>query len=88
MSAYQIEKLVYRATHDEAFRNALKADPESVIASVPLTEEERGILRRGEVEKFYQMGVHPYLLGHLPRFGIFNITTEHYRERMRLIKED
>ena len=88
MSVYQIEKLCYRAMHDEAFRDALAKDPEAAVARLPLTAEEREILRNGEVEKFYLMGAHPYLLGHIARLEIFGITAERYRERMRLIKED
>ena len=87
MSVYQIEKLCYRITHDEAFRKALKADPEAAIAPLPLTDGERDILRKGEVEKFYLMGVHPYLLTHLPRVQVFGLTREQYGERMKLIKD-
>jgi len=85
MSAYQIEKLCYRALHDLEFREALLRDPTATLAVLPLTDEERDLLTRGEVGRLYEMGAHPYLLSHISRLRLFGVTGEQYRERMRAV---
>ena len=85
MSIYQVEKLCYRALHDREFLEALKADPAGTIAALPFTDEERDLLMRGEVGRLYELGAHPYLLSHITRLGLFGVTAEAYRERMRAL---
>ncbi|MEX2446224.1 MAG: hypothetical protein WD734_02705 [Dehalococcoidia bacterium] len=87
MSTYQVEKLCYRAVHDLPFRDALSGDPDGTLAALPLTDEERDLLRRGEVGRLYEQGAHPYLLSHIASLGLFGVTRDSYRERMRALLE-
>jgi hypothetical protein len=87
MSVYQVEKLCHRALHEPAFRGELKRDPEGVLATLPLTDEERDLLLQGEVGRLYEMGAHPYLLSHISRMGLFDVSGEQYRARMRAVDE-
>jgi hypothetical protein len=82
---YGVNKLCWLGVHDPAFLERLRADPDAALASLPLTDAERDLLRRGEVGRLYELGVHPYLLNHLPRLQVFGITAESYREKMRAL---
>jgi hypothetical protein len=83
MSAYEINKLCWRAVHDPAFREALKRDPEEATAPLSLSTEERGALLAGEVGRLYELGANSFLLSHLPRYQLFGLTVPLYSERMR-----
>jgi hypothetical protein len=83
MSAYEVNKLCWRAVHDRAFREALKREPEAATAQLPLSAEERSALLAGEVGRLYQLGANAFLLSHLPRFQLFGLTVPVYSERMR-----
>jgi hypothetical protein len=85
MSVYQVDKVCWRALHEPAFLEALREDADGTLSALPLTDEERDLLRRGEVGRLYEMGAHPYLLNHLPRLQVFGITPESYREKMRAL---
>ena len=85
MSIYQVDKVCWRAQHDLAFREQLKEDPARALADLPLTGEEREALLAGNVARLYQLGAHPYLLGHLPRFGLLGLTRESYGRQMRAL---
>ncbi len=88
MSIYQVTKLCYRMIHDLAFREAMQSDPETAMAALALTDEERDLLRRGQVGKLYEMGAHPFLLSHISRFALFGVTVERYSDAMIAVKED
>jgi Aromatic-ring-opening dioxygenase LigAB, LigA subunit len=83
MSIYAVNKLCRDALHDPAFRAALARDPQSAIASLPLTEDERSALLRGDVAWLYGRGAHPFLLAYLTRWQLFGLTVEVYSERIR-----
>ena len=85
MSAYQVNKVAYRAQHDTAFREQLRQDPARALADLPLTAEEREALLAGNVARLYQLGAHPYLLGHLPRFQLLGLTRESYGQQMKAL---
>ena len=87
MSAYEINKLCWRAVHDPAFREVLKRDPEAATAPLPLSAEERKALLAGEVGRLYELGVNSFLLSHLPRYQLFGLTVPLYSERMRAAHE-
>ena len=87
MSVYAIDKICYRALHDLAFREAVKRDPAAAIADLPLTGEERQALLAGDVAWLYERGVHPFLMGHLTRFGLFGLTVMTYSERIRAARD-
>jgi hypothetical protein len=83
MSVYQINKILYLTDNDAAFRERIKADPESVLKEFSLTEEERAALTSGAVGKLYRMGVHTFLLNHLYRWELFGVSRDNYLERIR-----
>src|SRR5919198_1506268 len=83
MSVYQVNKILYMTDTDTEFRNRIKEDPEAVLQSFRLTEEEREALISGAVGKLYQMGVHTFLLNHLSRYELFGVNRENYLARIR-----
>jgi hypothetical protein len=85
MSVYQVDKVCWRTQHDEAFRQRLAEDPAGALAALPLTAEEREALLAGNVARLYQLGAHPYLLGHLPRYGLLGLTRESYGRQMKAL---
>jgi hypothetical protein len=87
VSVYAIDKICYQALHDLAFREAVKRDPAAAIADLPLTGEERQALLAGDVAWLYERGVHPFLMGHLTRFGLFGLTVTTYSERIRAARD-
>ena len=68
MSIYAVNKLCRDALHDPAWREALKRDPKSAIAPLPLSDDERSALLNGDVAWLYEQGAHPFLLAY-PRAG-------------------
>src|SRR5262245_11837856 len=88
MSAYAVNKVCHRVGHDEAFRDALAADPIAALARYDLTEGERDLLLAGEVGQLFELGAHPYLLGHLTRHETFGITVEAFSARMIVATDD
>jgi hypothetical protein len=87
MSVYALNKICHDSLHDVAFREAIKRDPAAAIAPLALTDEERKALLSGDVAKLYTWGCHPYLLGHLTRWGLFGLTVQLYSERIRTVPE-
>lgn len=83
MSAYQVNKLCHHLYHDQAFREAIKAEPAKAIADWPLSDDERKALLSGDVKRLYEEGVHPFLLGHITRWNLFGVTPTIYAERMQ-----
>ncbi len=88
MSAYMVNKVCQRVGHDDDFRAALDADPEAALASFDLTDEERALLIAGEVGRLFELGAHPYLLGHLTRHETLGITVENFSRRMIAAKDE
>lgn len=88
MSAYVINKVCHLVGQDEAFRNALDATPDAALAAFDLTEEERRLLLAGEVGRLFELGAHPYLLGHLTRHETLGITVEAFSTSMVRAKDD
>lgn len=87
MSAYQINKLCYRAFHDPDFRERLKTNPGAAIADWPFTEAERKALLDGDVAQLYEWGAHPFLLSHFTRWGLFGLDYPTYSARIRKAKD-
>ncbi len=88
MSAYMINKVCHRVGHDEAFRKALDAAPLATLAAFDLTEEERRLLLDGDVGQLFELGAHPYLLGHLTRHETLGITVEAFAASMVRARDD
>jgi len=87
MSIYAVNKLCRDAFHDLAFREALKRDPQSALATRALTHEERRAILAGDVAWLYERGAHPFLLAHFTRWGLFGLTPALYSERIRKVQE-
>ncbi len=87
MSIYAVNKLCRDALHDLAFREALKRDPKSAIASRSLTDDERAALLGGDVAWLYEQGAHPFLLAYLTRWELFGLSVALYSERIRAARE-
>jgi hypothetical protein len=83
MSIYQVNKLCYRLHHDPALREAIKANPAKAIADWPFSDAERKAVLTGDVKWLYEAGAHPFLLGHLNRWGVFGLTPAIYAERIK-----
>ena len=88
MSAYMINKICHRVGHDDAFRAALDAEPAAALAAFDLTDEERSLLLAGEVGRLFELGAHPYLLGHLTRRETLGITVEAFSRSMVAARDD
>ena len=85
MSSYQVNKVCYRVQHDAAFREQMRQDPARALADLPLAEEERDALLRGDVARLHQLGAHDYLLSHLQRYQLLGLTPETYHARMKAL---
>ena len=83
MSVYGLNKLLYRTERDEEFRRQIQADPEKVLSELSLSDQERKALTTGDLHEMFQMGVHPFLLNHMPRHGLFGVTRENYLPGIR-----
>jgi len=83
MSIYQINKILYLTDNDADFRKRIKEDPEEVLKTFRLSEEEHEALTSGAVGKLYQMGVHTFLLNHLSRYELFGVNRDNYLSRIR-----
>lgn len=88
MSAYMLNKICHLVGKDDDFRAALEADPDKALAPFDLTDEERRLLLAGEVGKLFELGVHPYLMGHLTRDETLGITVDAFSRRMIVAKDD
>lgn len=87
MSAYQLNKLCHRTLNDDAFREAMKRQPETAIAEFDLTAPEREALLAGDVARLFEIGVHPFLLSFLTRYELFGLTAAVYSERIRAARD-
>ncbi|HEY7302157.1 MAG TPA: hypothetical protein VH684_30050 [Xanthobacteraceae bacterium] len=89
MSIISLNHLCRDVTRDAVLRQAFLRDPEGELAKYPrrFTVAERTALLSGDVGTLYQMGVNPYLMGYLARFGLFGLTGEAYSARVRAGEE-
>jgi hypothetical protein len=85
MSIISVNHLCRDVTRDPTLRAAFLRDPAGALASYPrkFTAAERTALLAGDVGTLYQMGVNPYVMGYLGRYGVFGLTVESYSERVR-----
>lgn len=82
MSIYAINKMFYTLENDAAFRQRMLADPTKAMDEYPITEPEMDALTRGDVEKLFQMGVHPFLLNSMSRLQLFGVNRDNYLPRI------
>jgi len=88
MSIFAVNHLCRELLRNHAFRAAMKADPAKALASLDLTEAERGALLAGDVGALFRMGVNAFLMNYLPRFEVCGLNAESYNQRMRAVKVD
>jgi hypothetical protein len=82
VSVYAVNYLCRQTLRNHGFREAMRKDPRTALAGLPLTEREREALIAGEVGELHLMGVNDFLLGYLLRFGLLGLTTDSYREKL------
>jgi len=85
MSIISVNHLCRDITRNPVLRSAFLRDPEGEMAKYArvFTVAERSALLAGDVGTLYQMGVNPYLMGYLARYGLFGLTDELYSARVR-----
>jgi hypothetical protein len=88
MTIFAVNHLCREVLRDHVFRAAMKADPETALAPLDLTADERRALIAGDVGALYRMGVNGFLMGYLARFEVCGLNVGNYNERMRAVKVD
>jgi hypothetical protein len=83
MSIYAVHKVCHLIDKDARFRERVLASAEDALAEVPLTDVERAAFLSGDVRTLHDLGAHGFLLGRLPRHGVFGLTRENYVTRMK-----
>jgi copper homeostasis protein CutC len=61
----------------------VKEHPAEALQDFRLTDEERSALLNGDVAKLHALGAHGFVLGRMPRHGVFGLTQELYIQRMK-----
>src|SRR3984957_4686093 len=85
MSLYGVNKVSHFLQVDPEFRELMATDPESALAALPLSDEERNAILRADVAALYRMGAHTFLLSRIPRFLPDLVSRDQYIERMRSV---
>jgi len=78
MSNYGVHKFFRTCLHDRAFRDLALADPEAAMERMPLTDEEKTLLRNGDAKALYERGVHAFLLSFYTRWNLFGVDVARY----------
>ena len=64
MSLYGVQKLLYHLNRDAAVQARYHDDLDGLLADYPLTDEERGWLKSGDIGELYIHGVNGQILMH------------------------
>lgn len=83
MSIYYVHKVCHLIDKDPAFKQRVKDDPEGALEQFRLTDEERTALLKGDVARLHALGAHGFVLGRMPRHGVFGLNQELYIGRMK-----
>jgi hypothetical protein len=83
VSIYAVHKICHLIDKDDNFRERVLAGAEEALAEFPLTNAERTAILKGDVRTLHDLGAHGFLLGRLPRHGVFGLTRENYVTRMK-----
>jgi hypothetical protein len=83
MSVYAVHKICHLIDKDPAFRDRVLQGADEALADFPLTDTERTAVLSGDVRTLHDLGAHGFLLGRLPRHGVFGLTRENYVTRMK-----
>lgn len=87
MSIYGVNKFLRSCLHDRDFRALAQSDPEAAMSKMPISEEEKAMLRAGDIAGLYEHGVHPFLMSFLTRWDLFGVTVQIYSERIHQAKD-
>ena len=68
MSLYGVQKLLYQLNRDPSVQARFKDDCDALLEGFPLTDDERGWLRDGEIGELYIHGVNGQILMHFAAF--------------------
>ena len=82
MTAYAINKVCWLTERDPSFRERLRQDPPATLRDFKLEPEELRALQEGDIATLFLRGGHPFLLQHLYRHGIADLTRDLYRQRI------
>lgn len=68
MSAYQLNKLLFKLAGQHKMFDAFADEAE--LAAYDLTAEERDALKRGDIDRLYELGANGYMIRRVfrPRF--------------------
>jgi hypothetical protein len=83
VSIYAVHKICHLIDKDDDFRARVLAGAETALADFPLTDAERTAFVSGDVRTLHDLGAHGFLLGRLPRHGVFGLNRENYVTRMK-----
>lgn len=83
MSIYAVHKVCHLVDHDPEYRARVLEQPAEALRDFSLTDEERSALLRGDVRRLHDLGAHGFLLGRLPRYGVFGLDRDLYTRRMK-----
>ncbi|HEX3246952.1 MAG TPA: hypothetical protein VHX16_16220 [Chloroflexota bacterium] len=83
MSVYAIHKICHLVDKDSDFRERVLANPAAALADFRLTDPERAAFLAGDVRTLHDLGAHGFLLGRLPRHGVFGLDRDNYVVRMK-----
>lgn len=83
MNVYLIHTLCRRVLHDKEFRRLILESPQTAVASMPFSDEERAALLAGDVGRLNREGASGFLLLILNRFEVFGLKLPVFNRRMR-----
>lgn len=86
MTVYAVNAVCRDVMRDKTFREAMKSDPKSALASRDLTDEERNALLAGDVVTLHKLGANDFLMGYLPRYEVLGLNVANYAERIRTLR--
>jgi Aromatic-ring-opening dioxygenase LigAB, LigA subunit len=89
VSVLSVNRLCRDIMRDPGLRARLQQDPKGALQSYPhaLSDAERAALLAGDVGTLYRMGANSFLMGYLPRYGVFGLDVASYGERMRAVAD-
>ena len=81
MSLYATQKLLFHLNRDPAVQKRFRDDPENLLGSYALSDEERSAVLEGDVGKLYVLGSNGQLLMHFA--ALIGMPWAAYIEAMR-----
>jgi hypothetical protein len=82
MSTYGVNKACWMLEQDEAYREAMRTEPDAALKRFNLEPDEVRAIREGDVVALFQHGAHPFLLQWLAHHRVCGLDVKTYRERI------